>query len=576
MASDNYSIPWKPLDLTPGISLLMGAMNTRHQQERADENAATQRMFAEKNLQREDARAARDKQQFEQGEKDRRVKAVQSANELRRQGRHSEADMLLKLNGVTASPVTGPAGPPEVVTPMAAAAATQQPQGAGSSFATPMMGAAATMDTIPPPAMPYRGADTRSPMGQHNSGAGPITEEDELAHMDMREPAPSAAADLMPITFPGDPGKPTGAYRYTGPDGMDLGTFDPASEEKFRDERAGRVSKALGPMGEKVTVIADALARGDITQQEASALLTTLRAEGTATAKVTDREDKQTFQREENAKYRNEGLTFAQRKELANIMAKAKMAAAGAGPVNPGLAKLVEMKEGGATDAEIYAAAADMHLPQKDVVTPVQNVVRNAATAERAEQGREKLGAPPDEHGNPQVWRNSQAAAKGTQQIQRFHRVEERLKALIHDVETVGERIGLNSKEYVRRQSLSEAVAAALRPYNELSSTDASMTAERAILGPTGAFGHGWTLGADLQTLKHILAEAQGQQKVNMATLLRPDGGSQLAPALGGKRPAQQNGGDHPAAAPVGETRVGPDGKTYRKVGPNNWQPVQQ
>jgi hypothetical protein len=151
--------------------------------------------------------------------------------------------------------------------------------------------------------------------------------------------------------------------------------------------------------------------------------------------------------------------------------------------------------------------------------------------------------------------------------------VRERLEELIKDVEQNGERIDFDSKQYVRRMSLSEAAAAALRPYNELSSTDASMKAERAILGPTGAFGHGWTMGADLKTLKHILAEAKGQQEANLSSLLRPGGGHQLAPALGGRRPQADS---HPSEMPVGSTRQAADGKTYRKVGPNNWQPVQQ
>jgi hypothetical protein len=290
----------------------------------------------------------------------------------------------------------------------------------------------------------------------------------------------------------------------------------------------------------------------------------------------TNREDQQTFARGENEKYRSEGLTFEQRKELANIMARAKMASAGAGPVSPGVATLVGMKEAGATDEEIYAEAAKLKLSQKEVTAPVQNVVKNAAAGERASEKRAALVAT-DERGQPigRDWKNAQAAAKGTQQIQRFHRVETRLKDLIADVEQNGERIDPDSKQQINRMSKAEAAAAALRPYNELSSTDASMAAERAIIGPAGAFGHGWVMGADLTTLKRILHEAQEQQSVNLNTLLRPGGSQKLSPALGGPKHTA-GGSDHASQDDIGATRPGPGGKTYRKVGPNNWQPVDQ
>jgi hypothetical protein len=139
----------------------------------------------------------------------------------------------------------------------------------------------------------------------------------------MPEP-PSAVRDLMPITLPGrtEPGKPTGAFRYTGPQGEDLGGFDPASERRFREERAGRVSEALGPMGEKVTQIANLLASGDIDQKEAGALLGMLRNEQSLSAKVSDREDKQAFQVQQDALYKSERMTAAEREKLARIRAQ--------------------------------------------------------------------------------------------------------------------------------------------------------------------------------------------------------------------------------------------------------------
>lgn len=48
-------------------------------------------------------------------------------------------------------------------------------------------------------------------------------------------------------------------------------------------------------------------------------------------------------------------------------------------------------------------------------------------------------------------------------------------------------------------------------------------------------------------------------------------GGASAGASAGGASAAP-----HPSTAAVGATRQGPDGKTYQKVGPNNWQPVTQ
>lgn len=63
MAAD-YSIPWQPLDMRPGAQFLLGVLRNNREQERADENARTQRMFAEQNLAVSSARAKRDEEEF--------------------------------------------------------------------------------------------------------------------------------------------------------------------------------------------------------------------------------------------------------------------------------------------------------------------------------------------------------------------------------------------------------------------------------------------------------------------------------------------------------------------------------
>ncbi len=289
-----------------------------------------------------------------------------------------------------------------------------------------------------------------------------------------------------------------------------------------------------------------------------------------------NREDTQAFQQGENEKYK---LTFEQRKELANIMARAKMAAAGAGPVNPGLARLVGMKEAGATDEEIYAEAAKLHLPQKEVVQPVQNVVRNAAVAERAGEKRAGLEVTDIDGRVIGTAHNQTQANQLKKQTDQFAQARVRLKELIEDIEVNGPRImKMNPTDMANaiqeRLSKAESVNAAMRVYNGLGATDASQQLESRITGAIGTPGHGWLMGANLDVIKRILHEAELQHQTRVNTALRSGGGRPLAPALGGSRAGQVGG--HPSEAPVGETRQGPDGRTYRKVGPNNWQPVTQ
>ncbi len=373
-----YEIPFVVPDIGAAVARLVGVNQANRAHDLAKMNAETQRKYAENSDKRESARAAREKLLFDQGENDRRGKAVQSANELRRQGRHGEADMLLKLHGVNAAPVMGAptTSPMEVVTPMAAAANLRPPEPeiqpgmpgsayegpvapeAAHSFATPMMGGAAAM----PMPRPQHGTGITVP---EEPPAMPMVAPPDIA-TSMTPPPPSAVNDLMPITFGGEttPGKPTGAFRYTGPGGQELGTFDPAEERRFREEKAGRVEDALGPMGSKVSTIANLLAAGDIDQKEAGALLTQIRAEAEATRKNTDREDKQAFDAEQNSKYKSDGLTFEQRMQLAEANGGNRIAAARAGNpfkqegVNDRIFSLLERRAKAVRDTGLFGKLA--------------------------------------------------------------------------------------------------------------------------------------------------------------------------------------------------------------------------
>jgi len=331
MPDPRYTIDWEPPDISAGAGLLLGVLEKNRAHDLAQMNAETQRQYAENTNRRESAQEKRNQQTYEQGQADRRQKAIESANELRRQGRHSEADMLLKLHGVVAAPIMGEAKTtaPEVVTPMSAASrltSAEVPPMEDTSFkyVSPMAAAANTVAppehhgvgvTVPeePPAMPPVAASEVTPAEDH-----------------------SAASDLLPYTIPGEtqPGAPTGAYRYTGPNGEDLGRFDPAEEKAFREKRAAHVTDALGPLGEKVVKIADLLAANEISDKEAGALFAMVRSAESETerekARNADREDKQRFEELMKKLYSNEPITIADRNRWEAMRAHARAASSGA------------------------------------------------------------------------------------------------------------------------------------------------------------------------------------------------------------------------------------------------------
>jgi hypothetical protein len=514
MADPRYEIDWAPPNLGPAIALFQAARNQHRQNERSDEYMQMERDAIKARSERESAALAREK-----AEADRKhaIEAYSAMPALQRAALKSVPQANTNPYGVHFDETMEPPDQGKADAAVGGFLASDQPPEQASAPARQLM--------------PTEEGPEQAPEAETARFASP----DDL----MSKATGGAPLDMMSQAAANSFGPATRHVRgnYAG----QQFEVNPQSETSGFGEKWDAMFNALVEGGEEPHK-----ARAFIAAQAKQEMADTARDKHLADAiagRNANREDQQTFLAGENAKYRNEGLTFEQRKELMNIMARAKMASAGAAPVSPGVAKLVGMKEAGASDEEIYSEAAKLKLSQKDVAAPVQNVVKNAAAGERAGQKREALVATGEGTNPGDMWKSPQAATKGTQQIQRFHRVKERMQALIEHIKKYGERIDPDAQQYQDRMSLSEAAAAALRPYNELSSTDASMAAERAILGPAGAFGHGWTLGANLQGLERILAEAEGQQKTNLATMLRPGGGSQLAPALGGPR-----GGAHPDA----------------------------
>lgn len=219
-----------------------------------------------------------------------------------------------------------------------------------------------------------------------------------------------------------------------------------------------------------------------------------------------------------------------------NAMAVARMRAAMQGATTSpldqqNLAKLIALTEEGAPKSEVAAAAAGMHLNPKVWESPVHQVGQEANQNTRTTERRAGLEFQ-DEFGNKGVAASPQAATELRTQADSLHRVVTRMDDLINHVEKYGSRIDLNSQEYQDRLSMGAGVNAALRPYNKLGGTDASQRLEAEITGALGAPGHGYLIGANIQGLKRIRAEALEQYNNKVKLNLRAGGGAPLAPAV--------------------------------------------
>lgn len=226
-------------------------------------------------------------------------------------------------------------------------------------------------------------------------------------------------------------------------------------------------------------------------------------------------------------------------KNRQNAQAVARIRAASAGAATPeeraALEHLARMKEQGAQDSEIAAAAAPGGLTNRGinpkvweplVATVTREANQNARTTER----RAGLEAT-DENGNPiggGVYKNAQAAAAGNKSEAAFAQLNTRLKALIDDVRAHGNRV-LSSGEIQKRNSLFSAYTAAARVYNGLGGTDASQQLEHEIAGAAGTPGNGLLMGANPDVLEHLRSEAEAQHRARQKINVRS--GNQALPA---------------------------------------------
>lgn len=577
MADSRFAIPG-PVVPELDVSPVLAAIRIRNERRREDADREMRRMQIKNEETRISNEEARRRAETERQHRIELAQAVATAAPMM-ESQPSLATTILSAHGITTTPEMGK---PTLYTPAMAleaankaappAASTGNPvsleQSTPSAAVTPMNAfarrgehAGTTVPELQPTGFTGGGVDAftdeqRRIAAENVAGVATGTKlgaEASAANPPIVEPPTvttggHAEEDLLPMT---EDAKPTGAMKFTGPGGMDLGRFDPGEKHAYEAAKAERVKAALGPLGESYTRVAEMIAHGDISEAEGKVLMSTLAQRDIANQKSADkdraREDEQLHKELMAKLYRNEPLTFEMMKELARIRGQYGLAASGMVPTPPGVEKLVEMKNQGLPDEAITAAAVAMKIPEKLWSPIVQNTVKNASASERAGQRREQLVAT-NAHGQKiGYWDNPVDARIGKEQNEAFQQVESRMRDLIEHVRKYGNRIGPNTQEYQDRISLGASVNAALRPYNKLGATDASQKLEAEITGALGAPGHGWLLGANPEGLERILRHAIERHDFMLNQRLRPGGGSQLPGALGGPGPgakadANENG----------------------------------
>lgn len=312
-----YEIPWAPPDIGPGASFIASVLNQNRQNDRADEYARMQR----------DAMAASErrisheaKRQEEQDKYKRALDAFNARPMLERMAQRHPGAASVNPYGYTfeegfdlPANVEGPE-----LSPTAEAArfmVAQQPQ-ATSPQATAMH---PTLDEIPTPEMPYRGADTRSLMGQHNSGAGPVENDEEAAIADgLATPMMMQAAVNSFDPTPGPQGKRriygnVNGARYEVPEMNDTSGFGEKYDAIYR-----RALQEPGVTPEEAYRFVAKMAHDDQAEEGRNVRLS--RSLGQRTS---NREDQQSFQAEQNRMYRSEPTTAEERERLARIRASA-------------------------------------------------------------------------------------------------------------------------------------------------------------------------------------------------------------------------------------------------------------
>lgn len=517
-----FSVPLPVYDFSV-LGEIGNAYNTARSQA---QNAETQRQFAENakaQHERESAEELRRRDEFEMKKADRRANAIKSAGELIKLGRTAEAQALLSQHGFDVTPEMGA---PTVVTP--------QPVDI-------MLGA-------------QKPVEQAVPVGQHSGS--PIT--DMRAPVDVQpEPMPQPEPTLDPAAFL-QPGTPTGALSLSM-GGKPAGRLDPAEEQRFRAERAARVEGALGPLGDKITAIADLAARGDLDANQAAALYRMIQADDSLAARNKQAEEQRTFQAAENEKYKGPPLTFEQRKELAGIGAAGRVAAARVSANNPLKIDTANRQDMGTLRSGFKEWKNTVNLAidsksHKRLATAMANLDSGNAMQQR--EAAESLVS---------IFKGGGQVTKASQDL-----LLHNLAGIVGDAQTFiekklsgkyGER-ELNVLKQATRNALAEEQEK-LHAYHD-SAVD--------TFGPGSGYEQ---LGANVNALVKGAFKQFGYDAediypgANQPVVL----GSGERPAAAAPKAPKKSAAPPSAKEDVGATRM-VNGKQWRKVGPNNWQPV--
>jgi hypothetical protein len=571
MASvEDYRIPWKPLDLGPGIDTLLSERHKREEERRAEENAQTQREFAERNFRSQASKDYREERAWkdmiaerEKADKERKQAAIPvlmaaSKAYARQYGPENAASML----NAQGNPYVHFA--PQDFVP-APGAAPQQMPATPLSAAANMQGPPAPEPQAPPaeaPTMNIEGAPVPAP-------AAPVPPQAEVPTGDIHDvqptpqmPEPYTPADVsqtagnelhapgsepVPATAPQAPPPATPAQIQHVLMAQFLGGGKPFAIPSQ--------TQGMG-LGGKYDQMYNMLVDAGVPEDKAREKVFAQNMEDTKETARDTRLADAIAGRKENIDAHT--YTVAQKQaqfdelqrredERNKVSARSRTASAGAGPTPGGVGELVTMAENGEPLSAIAARAAELHLSEKLWMNAVQNVVKNAASGERAGQKREALEVT-DETGKVLGVAHSPDAAKTLNKSnQSFDQLRTRMNALIDDIKSTGSRV-LTADEWQRRESLAASVAAAGRVYNGLGATDASQRLEQQIIGAMGTPGHGWLMGANLGVVEHTLREAEQSHQSRINIGLRSGGGSRLAPALGGKKAPPAENPQHAAA----------------------------
>lgn len=508
---------------------LVGPLATAMALHEKRQNAETQRMFAENQMRRQSAQDLREQKKFDQEQEElKRTHGIQQAQAFQQishmQPGDPNAAVMGGAYGIDVHPLLGATqaampGPTQIDT-----SKQSLPSNSDSNDLAPD-----GMGAPPEQQSGASDADLEALMRQASTTSSPTPSsgvDRELAG--SRETAPNEPAtpllyeavmngqhyklDRKPMSVFGDPKYDAQVDRFVS-SGMDMQTAQKlVLAQKEKDDNAQAIADRMRSSIDQ---------RGDLQRG--------LRADFSMTAEQ---------RMAENEKNRQ------------NAQAVARIRAASAGAATPeeraALAKLADLKENGASNAEVAAAAAPGGILKNGVNPKVweplaATVTREANANLRTSERRAGLEAT-DENGNPigsGVYKNAQAAAAGNKSEAAFAQLDTRLKALINHVQSTGNRV-LSPNEIQKRNSLFSAYTAAARVYNGLGGTDASQRLEHEIAGAAGTPGNGLLMGANPEVLNHLLEEARQQhvarQKINVRS-----GNQSLPPAVTHAGPAQKS-----------------------------------